>query len=250
MDYNLHIQKLLIQVDAEKSPQNKVSLIKQAISLADLHNDIEWSFDLRIILFEEFKMPKLEDMMPAFVWLLDAFDNNPELFDEEELLWIYDWIIYVSSKDYNISLEQLNAMLDDYKNRLLRCGYSVRTYYKSKIALGFVIEDFDMIHENLTLRNQSVNDDMSSNEFDDLSDDISYYLQTGNIDKAIELFPEIKKLNTDTIHISSSYAEEITRCKRFDIIDQFITEAINDLSSTSKDDNLMVSTSAIAFALV
>ena len=248
MDYNLQIQKLLIQADNELTEQGEIIILKQAIAVADSHNDIEWGFDLRLDLFETFRIADINEMMPAFVWLLDAYDNNSDLFDENELLWIYDWMIDTSARDYNISLEQIDSMLEDYKNRLLRNGMSIRTYYKSKIGVGFIIENLGMVKENIELRNKSERDKMSSSEYDDLYDEILYFLQTANISEAVKLYPKVLQLNTNSITISSSYAEELIRCKRYDIVNKYIDDAIKDLSE-SKDRYLMVAISSIVFAL-
>lgn len=255
MEYSLQIQKLLIKVDAESSLTGKANLIKQAITIADSHNDIEWGYDLRISLMDTCDgVMKNTEALPAFVWLLDACDRNPDLFDEKELLWKYKWMIDSAARSSKTSMEQLNAIIDDYKNRLLRNGYSLRSYYGILISIGFITENIEMVARNLELREQHERDDMSDTEPHDLYDRILYYFMKYDVESALMLEVEMYKKNkeniSNTFAISTCYAEFLTRTNRLETAQRFIELAEKTFTDiVYKDRYLMVTLSSLIYAL-
>jgi tetratricopeptide (TPR) repeat protein len=186
MDYALQIQKLLLQRNKVSSPDDKITLLKQAINLADVHNDVEWGVDLRLNLIRDEKdTSRCDESLPAFTWILEAYDRNPETFDEEDFLWEYKWMLGSVRRNSLISMEQIDSIAEDFKTRLLRNGYSLRPYYTVKAHMAFFLGDLDDAKEYIDLRNKEVRDEMSNCRACELDDDVELELRLGNFEKAL-----------------------------------------------------------------
>ncbi|MDR1583500.1 MAG: hypothetical protein LBS55_09645 [Prevotellaceae bacterium] len=186
MDYTLQIQKLLLQIDKIASPDDRIALLKQAINLADAHNNTEWAFDLRLDLIREEKdTSRCDESLPAFTWILDAYDRNPEQFDEENFLWEYKWMLGSVRRNSLISLEQIESIAEDFKTRLLRNGYSLRPYYTTKVHFAFFLDNLDDAKKYIDFRNKEVRDEMANCHACELGDDVELELRLGNFEKAL-----------------------------------------------------------------
>ena len=125
-DYSLQIQKLLIKAETQEQPDDKIKLIKEAIQLADIHNDVEWGFDLRKEIIENEKgTSRCIEGMPALSWLLEAYDQHSGIFEETEFMLEYKWMLMAACRNVNISAQQLEQIFEDYKTRSQRNGYSL-----------------------------------------------------------------------------------------------------------------------------
>jgi hypothetical protein len=177
---------LLIQRDKAASPNDRIALLKQAINLADTHNDLEWGFELRLDLIRDEKdTSRCDESLPAFTWILDTYDKNPELFDEDDFLWEYKWMIGSVRRNSSISMEQIDSISEDFKNRLLRNGYSLRPYYTTKVHMAFFLGNLEDARKYIDIRNKEVRDGMANCRACELDDDVELELLLGNFDKAL-----------------------------------------------------------------
>lgn len=191
MDYSLQIQKLLVKKDVLKSPDDKIKVLKEAIALADAHNDIEWGFDLRIeIMDEEYHTSRYTERFAAFTWLLEAYDQNPDLFDEEDLLWRYRWMLHASRMTVDISLAQIENINNDFKVRMQRNGYGLRAFYNDEFRRYYMQNSMDKAKECLDLREKEEENDMVCKACE-ISDRIDYHLRMDEIDNALALYNEL-----------------------------------------------------------
>ena len=203
MDYNLQIQKIMVKVEQHDLPDDKIKLLKEAVSLADAHNDLEWGFDLRTeIMEEEFYTPHDNESFAAFAWLLEACDQHPDLFDEDELLWKYKWMASAARNNSGISIEQFNTIMADFKIRMERNGYSLRAYYTQLHCMElFQMRNLEKAKELLGMRNKAQRDDMADCRACELDDDISMEIALGNIDKALEMSNDLFSGKLSCAHV-------------------------------------------------
>jgi hypothetical protein len=186
MNYTLEIQKLLLGRDRQQSPSDRIALLKQAINLADANNDPAWGFDLRLDLIRDEKdTSRCDESLPAFTWILDAYDKNPELFNEEDFLWEYKWMLGSVRRNSAVSFKQIEAITEDFRMRLLRNGYSLRPYYTCKAHMELFINNLGQAKEDLVLRDMEVRDEMSNCPACELDDCVELELRLGNFDKAL-----------------------------------------------------------------
>lgn len=200
MDYNLEIQKILLKVNATKDLHDKINLLKQAVTIADANNDVNWGVDLRLdIMHNEVDTPGCAESFPAFVWILNAYDNNPDLFDESDFLWEYKWMADESISNPGISLEQIDDILEDFRVRCNRNGYTDHAYYNLKIFRHMFLYEFDKAREYVELRNQAPRDRMSDHPAWELNSEVLILLKEGKFDDAVFKAQDIltRKLTSD-----------------------------------------------------
>jgi hypothetical protein len=186
MLHSLQIQKLLVKLDTVQSPYDKVKILKEAILIADAHNDVEWGFDLRKqIIAEEKDTSSCIEGLPAITWILETYGQYPDLFDEKDFMLEYKWMIQAARRNADVSMEQFSSIIEDYKVRLQRNGYSLHSYYSAKAHLEFQLQDFDKAEIYLNLRQNEKRDDLSFCEACEVHDLVEYELLTGNIDNAL-----------------------------------------------------------------
>jgi len=122
---------------------DRLKAIKYAITEADKHNDLAFMVYFREELCYEssFYCDSL-DMMVVFPEILSIIDQHPDIpatrFESshynnamEHVLWIYKWVIASCTSLYQIPLEDCQRFFEDFKNRYLQYGYSLRPYYKT-----------------------------------------------------------------------------------------------------------------------
>jgi hypothetical protein len=181
MLHTLEIQKLLIELDNVQSPYDRVKLVKKAINIADVHNDIEWGFDLRKQIIEEEKgTSSCIEGFPAFTWILDVYEQYPDICCESAFMMEYKWMIQAARRNANVSLEQFDSIVEDYKTRLLRNGYSLHSYYSAKTQMAFQRYQLDEAKEYLDLRKLEKRDDLSFCVACELHDLVEYELLLGH----------------------------------------------------------------------
>lgn len=187
MKYTLEIQKLLFQVEDNKSltPKDKIRLMKQAAAIADANDDVEWGYDIRLQLIREcYYVADSTDLVNEFSWLLNAYESHPDWFDENDFLWQYKWILGEMFNNPKVSLDQIEAILDDFKNRLQRNGYGLRPYYDRLYEEKLILNRFEEAKKYLDLRNAAPDDAMGSCPACTLDNELDYYLMTGRFDEA------------------------------------------------------------------
>lgn len=187
MKYTLEIQKIIFQVEDNHNltPKDKIRMLKQAIAIADENEDIEWGFDLRVMLLQEcYHVASNIDLVMHFYWILNAYEEHPDWFDESDFLWQYKWVLRVMYDNPDVSMEQITSIINDFKARLTRNGYSLRPYYDRLYKEALTLCQFDKAKEYLDLRNDAPDDAMGNCKACTLDDELDYYLKTGNFDEA------------------------------------------------------------------
>lgn len=187
MKYTLEIQKLLFQVEDNRSltPKDKVRLLKQAATIADDNEDIEWGYDIRLQLIREcYYLASGNDLVNEFSWLLNAYESHPDWFDENDFLWQYKWILGEMYNNPQVSLEQVQNIMEDFKTRLQRNGYSLRPYYDRLYEENLILYQYDKAKEYLDLRNAAPDDAMGSCLACTLDNELDYYLMTDCFEEA------------------------------------------------------------------
>lgn len=163
MNYTLEIQKLLLETDKLINPDDRIAVFKEAIKLADANRDIEWAYELRMDLIrtEQYTNHSRESI-PVFAWVLDAYDNNPGMFSEIDVLYEYKWLAGVVFNNLDVSREQIDNILDDFRKRLLRNDFTSREYFNIKINQSLFKGEKILAREYLELRDKESTDTMTS----------------------------------------------------------------------------------------
>ncbi len=185
MNYTLEIQKIVLKIEETKTISDRLLLIKEAIAMADKHNDLDWGFDLRILLINtENHTPRTVLSYPAFAWILDSSDSNEGYFDERDFLYEYKWMYAISSGSTEISKEQLKSIGDDFHRRLLKNGYSSRGYYHILSIWHQHLRDYEKSIEVTRLMDEELVDEMSDNKPFELAVKAYNLIALGKFDEA------------------------------------------------------------------
>lgn len=185
MRYTLQIQKLLLQAQNENlHPQEMANLLKEAIRIADENEDVEWATELRLDLIYVLNLLSADrEEVAVFSRILDDYENHKDVIKENDLLWKYKWVWSCLFDIPEIPMEKIMAVGEDYKTRILRNGYSLRSYYHRWAGEYIYMRRFDKVKEYI--------DKMLAEKMDDLTCDacelnfiLDYYLETGQFDEA------------------------------------------------------------------
>lgn len=185
MRYTLEIQKLLLQAQNENlHPREKANLLREAIRIADENEDVEWATEMRLDLIYELNLISADvEEIAVFSRILDDYENHKDLIKEDDFLWKYKWI-WASTFDIpDVPMEQVKAVGEDYKTRILRNGYSLRTYYHRWSVEYTRMRQYDKAKEYIDKTLAEKVDDQSC-EACELNFMLDYYLETGQFDEA------------------------------------------------------------------
>lgn len=185
MRYTLQIQKLILQAQNENlHPQEMANLLREAIRIADENEDVEWTTELRLDLIYVLNLLSADrEEVAVFSRILDDYENHKDVIKENDLLWKYKWVWSCLFDIPEIPMEKIGAVSEDYKTRILRNGYSLRSYYHYWARNYIFMRQFDKVKEYI--------DKMLAEKMDDLTCDacelnfiLDYYLETGQFDEA------------------------------------------------------------------
>ena len=105
------------------------------------------------------------------------------MIKEDDLLWKYKWIWACTFDLPEIPMEQVQAIGEDYKTRILRNGYSLRSYYHRWSVECVWMRQYDKAKEYIDkMLNEKIDD--QSCEACELNFMLDYYLETGQFDEA------------------------------------------------------------------
>ncbi|GEM_PF-214002 len=190
MRYTLEIQKILYQVEENSSltPRDKVRMLRQAAYIADENDDVSWEYDVRKKLLDySCYLPYSTDVINDFTWIVNAYEEYPELIEESDFLWEYKWVARRMYFNAQVRMEQLNAVMEDFRMRLERNGFSLRAYYERLMDEKVVIGDLEEATHYLQLRNAEAEDAMANCPACTLDYEITYQLALGKLDEALRL---------------------------------------------------------------
>lgn len=185
MRYTLEIQKLLLQTQNKNlHPREKANLLKEAIRIADENEDVEWATEMRLDLIYELNLLSADaEEITVFSKILDDYENHKDVIKEDDLLWKYKWIWACTFDLPEIPMEQVQAVGEDYKTRILRNGYSLRSYFHRWSVECVWMRQYDKAKEYIDkMLNEKIDD--QSCEACELNFMLDYYLETGQFDEA------------------------------------------------------------------
>lgn len=185
MKYTLEIQKLLMKAQNKNlKPRQKADLLKEAARIADENEDVRWAVEIRLDQIYELNILSADsEMINVFAKVLDDYENHKDLIDEDDILWKYKWIWDSTFALPEIPMEQIKAVGEDYKERILRNGYSPRTYYHRWSVEYTRTRQYEKAKEYIEKMLAEKVDDQSC-EACEINFMLDYYLETGQFEEA------------------------------------------------------------------
>jgi hypothetical protein len=164
----------------------KLALLEEAVRLADTSGLKELAYEIRgeIVDCAIFNGYPLKSLI-AFSWQLGQFDQNPEEYDADELLWNYKWILGKVCSFSNISKTQIEDLAEDMRRRYAEYGYNERPYYYYKFRIAMDMGELDEARRYLDTFRLIESDSMSDCEACEQSQMVRFYYLTGENEQAL-----------------------------------------------------------------
>ena len=179
----------------------RMAAIKSAITEADRHNDVCFMIYFREDLCEEscFYGDETEMMVvfPEILNLIDRYPDTPSTqFDTayknalEHVLWVYKWVVSRCSSFYQVPMEDCMKFFEDFKRRCTGYGFNLKPYYR--LLYGFYHFDDEKADEAFYNFERLPRDSNSNCKACVRNTEISFYLDKGDLEKAVKLAGDIE----------------------------------------------------------
>nr|MBX2843146.1 hypothetical protein [Flammeovirgaceae bacterium] len=178
----------IIEASYTKSPITAQKLLAKAIDLADSYNLPQLQFESRVqYMLVCFRSGFHDRSLATFPWLLDYFKKEPEKVNQQSILVLYITAINGVTEFPNISLDQINEVLEEMKTYYLKFGYSLKEAYRISRHAILEMGREDLAKEYLdkidtALKGPCINDSPAS----DLFAEVTYLDHLGRYKDAIE----------------------------------------------------------------
>lgn len=172
----------------------KLGMLEEAARVADVNGMEEEAYEARSEIVETatFCGYPMKALI-AFSWQLGKFDQQPEEYDEETLMWSYKWILGKMPDFPEISREKIMELLEDFGRRFKSYGYSERSYwyYRFRIFMDFgELEEAGRSYDRFRTMDRDFMSDCEACEQDEI---MRYFLLKGDDEKVLEAAQPILK---------------------------------------------------------
>ena len=193
-----------------------MEVLRNAITEADRRQDIPYMFAFRIEFCREstFYGDGLE-LMVMFPELLALADKYPEQagnpryvfrYEVEHVMWVYKWILDNCMDFYQVSMEDCRKFLEDYRERCIRMGLSLRNYYGTMYHFYWQI-DRELSEEYFRKFEKSPRDGHSDCRACERNMEIKYYLDKSDLKKA-----ELLSRDIENFRLTCGSREKMSAC--------------------------------------
>ncbi|MDR2870576.1 MAG: hypothetical protein LBV04_09005 [Deferribacteraceae bacterium] len=136
------LHKLIDEIDEIADQGARIPLVEDAIRLADQLQERYFSFSLRMDLIHHavFNGQAMKSL-PAFAWCLADLERPDCEFELDDILWEYKWINSGSADFSEISMQKIEELDLDFKQKLQECGYNENCYHYVRMNRGIAIHD-------------------------------------------------------------------------------------------------------------
>ncbi|WP_435167559.1 hypothetical protein [Paenibacillus glycanilyticus] len=116
--------------------KQKLAVLEEMIRVADRYMTEEEAYHARMDYSNaapECGCP--ERMLVSFSWCLSKFEKNPGAYSNFYIMWHYKWVLGYVWRIPELSLEQIERIYEDFKEKCIAYGYSLRVYYQKRVSL-------------------------------------------------------------------------------------------------------------------
>lgn len=182
----------------------RIAAIRSAIEEADKNEDLPFRLYFRAELCKESDFyGDCMDMMvvfPEMLAILDRHSDAPLTRYEarsgyknamDRALWIYKWLVGTCVEFYQIPLEDCMKYFEDFKRRCIAFGYNLKPYYSYKYDFYTNIDEA-VAEEAFHKFEELPRDGNSDCKACERNMEIGFYLDKGQVEKAMELARDIE----------------------------------------------------------
>ena len=185
----INAQKYIEQCYMLERGAPRLKVYKEAINAANMEKDADnelefmYSYISEAIFHDDNYKAVL--MFPEYMALFDA---HPEFqaCHQLDFMRAFKYIIENVYDYYQISLEQVDKYFDEYKERCIKYGYSLRTYYMKYITF-YSKCDRKKAEESFKLYKECKHDVLGDCDACEMNTDVEFELEFGTHEKALEI---------------------------------------------------------------
>lgn len=190
------IEDLIEQIDATPYGRQERELLRTAIDKAVELGDIDLEYRLRMRQTSSaFMSGDTEAMLSAFTWCLGRHDADPARFpykvDNDDLLWHFKWMAEVLLVNPRFGLDRVDATVADMQRRYEEAGVGMSGVWQAKFSNALDTGRLAEATEFRARREETPEDDYSHCDACVRSEDVAYFRELGDIERALDLFDEI-----------------------------------------------------------
>jgi hypothetical protein len=184
-----------------EQPWERLGLIQEGERMAEA--DEESLFSFRMLLANTgFDVDKPELSLAAFTWCLYTFDHNRNL--SHHLHWMlmkFKSVVWSLNFYPQTTLKQLDDISEEFRTRLLRAGYSARSYYELRSDLAIDSGRLEEAVALIEVWRRMRKDVLSSNDASEANKLVYVYSYARQWETAIEISEPLRRgvLRSDTI---------------------------------------------------
>jgi hypothetical protein len=142
-DTTATVERLLEKSNELKHGPQRISVLEEAVKIADEEGDLDAAFGARMNLMDAATMGGRPDLLlSAFTWCLAEHDRDPDRFDLKELLWKYKWVVCNVVEFPHISRAQIESMLADMARRFEEAGSTLHGVHQARREILADMGDF------------------------------------------------------------------------------------------------------------
>ncbi|MCR2805981.1 hypothetical protein [Paenibacillus soyae] len=114
--------------------RQKLLVLEEMIGIADRWLTEEDAYQVRIqYMSAAVEAGARERLLVAFAWCLSRFERSPGDFSQHSLMWHYKWVLNEIWRMPEFSLEVIGRVFEDFRQKCLQYGYSLRPYYQQQV---------------------------------------------------------------------------------------------------------------------
>jgi hypothetical protein len=179
-------QALLFQYWELPNGPTRVAVLEEAVRDADARGHEPDGYTARQALLDTAVASGRADLLLThFAWCLAKFDAKPDRYDEVALLWRYKWVAGNAVCFPDITLAQLNALLDDMARRFAAVGAGGRAVANLRHALALHRGDAEEAAATFRTFQRTPRDYLSNCPACEADDAVDYHISRGQYRRAV-----------------------------------------------------------------
>ncbi len=187
MSRELDFEQLMDEAYDLPQGKAKLNLLEEAARLADANDMTEEAYHARgeIVETATFCGYPMHALI-AFSWQLGKFDEQPEEYDEQELMWSYKWILGKIPIFSEVSRDKILELAEDFGRRYKSFGYSERSYLYYRFRIAVELGELEEAGQWLAAFQKADADYMSDCSACEQNEMVRYWILKGNDERAVE----------------------------------------------------------------
>jgi len=173
-------------------PRQVMALIEEAIVIADRYLTESDAHRARMRYTEKaVEFGEYDKMIVSFAWCWTKFTEHPDRYSSFMLLWHFKWVVENLWKSTVYSLEQLERLLEMFREQSAKFNYSLRPYYEARMHLMLHTGRMDEADEYYRLWRKEKRDGLSNCQACEQHAMGGYYFDKGHYKRGLQLLKPI-----------------------------------------------------------